>query len=205
MKEKLFLPICFALAIVLVGYISPQKNLQSDNPTTKFAITSLQISEPQEYALVTKPAPDFNLLDLEGNTVSLKELKGKVVVLDFWATWCAPCINSFPAMQKAVDLYKDDQNVKFLFINTWEQKKDPQKTIQQFLAKRGFDFQVLMDIKEPGSSEDLVVESYGVRGIPAKFIIDGQGMIRYHVLGFAGDDEEVIKELTEMIESAKEG
>src|SRR5690554_8083345 len=84
-----------------------------------------------------EPAPDFTLEDLEGNTVSLKDLEGKVVVLDFWATWCAPCIKSFPAMQMAVNKYKDDPEVEFLFINTWEQRDEPKDMIQQLMTRRG--------------------------------------------------------------------
>jgi cytochrome c biogenesis protein CcmG/thiol:disulfide interchange protein DsbE len=78
-----------------------------------------------------KPAPDFNLRDLEGNEVSLANHRKKVAVLDFWATWCAPCIKSFPAMQMAVDKYKRDPDVTFLFITTWEQKPNAQQSVQQ--------------------------------------------------------------------------
>ena len=151
-----------------------------------------------------QPAPDFRLQDLEGNWVSLADLKGKVVVLDFWATWCAPCIKSFPAMQMAVDKYKDDPDVRFLFINTWEQKENPTDFVQQFLKKRGFDFTVLMDNKDPVSKRNPVVESYGVNGIPAKFIIDVNGNIRHKLTGFKGGDNEAqVQELSELIESSR--
>src|SRR5690606_7287611 len=73
---------------------------------------------------VYKPAPAFELLNLKGETVSLANLKGKVVVLDFWATWCQPCIRSFPGMQAAQEMYEDDDEVQFLFINTWERDKE---------------------------------------------------------------------------------
>lgn len=106
-------------------------------------------------------------------------------------------------MQMAVDKYKDDPKVKFLFINTWEQKEDPQKKIKQFIEKRGYTFQVLMDLRDANSKKNPVVESYGVRGIPAKFIIDGEGKIRYQVMGFTADDQAVVEELSGMIESAK--
>src|SRR5690606_1095730 len=67
-----------------------------------------------------KPAPAFELLNMSGEKVSLASLKGKVVVLDFWATWCQPCIRSFPGMKAAQAMYEDDDQVQFLFINTWE-------------------------------------------------------------------------------------
>src|SRR5690554_335086 len=79
--------------------------------------TQNQGQQPKVKAHVSAPAPDFVLKDLDGNTVSLKDQKDKVVILDFWATWCGPCIQSFPSMQTAIDLYKNDPNVVFLFIN----------------------------------------------------------------------------------------
>lgn len=167
---------------------------------------------PREYNLLHKnaidkepePAPNFTLLDLEGNKVSLEDYKGKVVVLDFWATWCAPCIKSFPAMQLAVDRYKEDPDVQFLFINTWEQKDNPTPMVQRFMDKRGFNFLVLVDKKDAESKVNPVVESYGVMGIPAKFIIDGDGNIRHRLTGFTGgDNEEQVKELSLLIESSR--
>ena len=160
-----------------------------------------QTQQPKTTAI---PAPAFSLKDLEGNTVTLKDQKGKVVILDFWATWCGPCIKSFPSMQTAIDRYKDDPNVVFLFINTWEQRQDPLDFVRNFMDRKGYDFTVLMDVKEPGSAEKLVVDSYGVRGIPAKFIIDGKGNIRFSLMGFSGADEAEIAELVAMIEEAKE-
>jgi len=151
-----------------------------------------------------EPAPNFTLQDLEGNSVSLKDLKGKVVVLDFWATWCAPCIESFPAMQMAVDKYKDDPEVEFLFINTWEQKEEPEEMVQQLMTRRRFNFRVLIDEKDPVSKRNPVVESYDVIGIPTKFIIDAQGNIRNRVIGFkGGDPESQVQELASLIENAR--
>src|SRR5690554_1080303 len=151
-----------------------------------------------------EPAPNFTLVDLDGKTVSLNDLKGKVVVLDFWATWCAPCIQSFPAMQMAVNKYKDDPEVEFLFINTWEQKEEPKDMIQQLMTKRGFNFTVLIDEKDPVSKRNPVVESYDVIGIPTKFIIDPKGNIKYKVTGFkGGDNESQVREITSLIEAAR--
>ena len=151
-----------------------------------------------------EPAPSFTLLDLEGKAVSLDDLKGKVVVLDFWATWCAPCIKSFPAMQMAVEKYKEDPEVEFLFINTWERQENPTEFVQQFMDKRGFDFTVLMDLKDPVSKRNPVVERYGVNGIPVKFIIDPDGNIQHKITGFMGGDNQAqVKELADLIESIR--
>jgi peroxiredoxin len=161
--------------------------------------------KPQpDKATKLEPAPSFTLMDLEGKSVSLKDLKGKVVVLDFWATWCAPCIKSFPAMQMAVEKYKEDPGVEFLFINTWERQENPTEFVRAFMEKRGFDFTVLMDIKDPVSKRNPVVERYGVNGIPVKFIIDADGNIRHTVTGFMGGDNQAqVQELADLIESSR--
>jgi thiol-disulfide isomerase/thioredoxin len=67
-------------------------------------------------SMINETAPAFALLDLDGKNINVEDLKGKVVVVDFWATWCGPCIASFPGMQKMVNKYKEDPNVKFVFI-----------------------------------------------------------------------------------------
>jgi peroxiredoxin len=147
--------------------------------------------------MLDKPAPEFSLEDLEGNTIALADLKGKTIVVDFWATWCGPCIRSFPAMQKAVDKFKDDETVKFLFINTWERGEGVKEKVVKFIEEKDVTFHVLMDL------ENKVVEAYGVEGIPTKFVVDKNGKIRFKSVGFMGDDQELVDELSLMIDMVK--
>lgn len=146
--------------------------------------------------MINEPAPQFSLVDLNGESVSLADLKGKVVVLDFWATWCGPCKVSFPMMQKAVNKYKDNHNVVFLFINTWQKEKDKKKIVEDFIKETEYTFHILLD------TEDKVVNDYKVIGIPSKFVIDKSGNIRFNVSGFSGSDDAAIAELSIMIELA---
>lgn len=148
--------------------------------------------------LLDMPAPEFRLTDLEGNSVSLRDLRGKTVVLDFWATWCGPCIASFPAMQNAVDKFKNDESIRFLFINTWERSHDVKKQVADFLVKNHYRFHVLLDM------DYKVVEAYGVEGIPTKFVIDQNGKIRFKSIGFGGDAEKLVEELSQMIELVRD-
>jgi len=150
--------------------------------------------------IMNKPAPDFTLKDLDGNTVSLSDLKGKTVILDFWATWCAPCKRSFPSMQMAIDKYKNDPNVKFLFIHTWEKESEPTKLAKKYIDDKKFSFEVLMDLKDLSTGRNPVVDSYKVTGIPAKFVIDKKGNIRFSLNGFAGGEDLAVEEITAMIE-----
>ena len=154
-------------------------------------------------SIISETAPDFTLTDTEGKTVTLSDLRGKVVVLDFWATWCGPCKRSFPAMQKAVDKYKNDPDVVFLFIHTWERDEHATESAVKYLKENNYSFRLLMDLKDPDTKANPVVKSYGVKGIPAKFVIDPQGNIRFKVTGAAGSDEEIVDEVSQMIEMAR--
>ena len=118
-------------------------------------------------------AMDFTLTNLEGAEVALSDYTGKVVVLDFWATWCGPCISSFPHMQELVDQFKDE-DVEFFFIDSWE-STEPDKTkekVDQFLEENKYNFNVLFDYN------DEVISTYKVLGIPSRFLIDKSGNIR---------------------------
>lgn len=153
--------------------------------------------------MVKETASGFTLTDLGGKQVSLSDYKGKIVILDFWATWCGPCKASFPAMQMAVNKYKDDENVKFLFIHTWERSATPTQDATEYINSMKYNFEVLMDNKDPQSKINKVVSSYKVNGIPAKFVIDGAGNVRFKLTGFDGSNEAAVDELTMMIDIAK--
>jgi thiol-disulfide isomerase/thioredoxin len=143
-------------------------------------------------------APQFSLLGLDGGKVNIADLKNKIVIVDFWATWCGPCKASFPAMQKMVTKYKDDPEVKFVFVDTWETNENKEKNAGDFIAANKYDFHVLMD------NESKVVEQFKVEGIPTKFVIDKSGTIRFKSVGFGGSNDKLISELSAMIDMAKQ-
>jgi peroxiredoxin len=151
---------------------------------------------------VNEPAPDFTLTDLNGKKVSLQSLRGKTVILDFWATWCQPCVASFPGMQRAVDHYKDDTSVVFMFIHTAEHSTDPVGDVKRFMANKKYRFDVYMDLKDKTTGKNTVQEAYKIRGIPAKFIIDKDGMIRYKNAGYVSEDE-AVPEISTMVENIR--
>jgi peroxiredoxin len=138
-------------------------------------------------------APEFTLQDIEGKDVSLSDFAGKIILLNFWATWCGPCLASFPGMKKAVEKYQDDSNVQFLFINTWERVENIKQNAADFISKNSYPFHVLLDDKNE------VIEKYKVSGIPTKFIIDKDNNIRFMTVGYSGSEDQLVEELSLMI------
>lgn len=154
-----------------------------------------------ESDMIKELAPSFTLLNREGKAVSLAQLKGKVVVLDFWATWCTPCIKSFPGMQQSVYQYANDDDVAFLFIATWQRESNYKELVDNFISRHGYTFEVLMD--EMKDKSKATVTAFGIKSIPTKIIIDKNGFIRFRTTGGGATIEETAKEMQAMIELAR--
>lgn len=171
--------------------------IKAENKNHYFANLFIQQMARKSGGSVGSMAPDFQLVDLSGKTVKLSELRGKTVIIDFWATWCGPCIMSFPGMKQAMDKYADNPNVKFLFVNTFERVSEDQwkDNVNTFVTRRGF--QYLNPVLDIGSQTAL---SYGVEGIPAKFCIDAEGKIKHKSTGYLGSSDAVFKEMVEWVE-----
>ena len=145
--------------------------------------------------MLNETAPAFTLKDIDGKRVSLADYAGKIVVLDLWATWCKPCIASFPAMQSMVEKHP---GVAFLFIAVDEKEKDRLPRVKNFIEKRNYPFTVLIDEPvEPNSLKYKITSAYKPNGIPAKYIIDKSGTLRFKTSGF-DTDTELVNELEAM-------
>jgi thiol-disulfide isomerase/thioredoxin len=141
---------------------------------------------------LSKPAPAFEVKGLDGKNVSLASLKGKVVVLDFWATWCGPCKISMPFLQKTYEKYRADARVAFFAVDVWEQQTGDQLNalVSSFITQNKYTFPILL-------GGDLA-EKFGVEGIPTKFVLDGEGKIAFKGVGAEG--EEMVAKLSSQID-----
>lgn len=134
-------------------------------------------------SLTGKLAPNFTLKSIDGREVSLKDFKGKVVLINFWATWCPPCREELPLFQEVYEKYKDKGFV-ILAINT-----DPEN-LKGFIEEFGINlsFPILL-------GDDRILDLYPVRGLPTSFLIDREGRIVKVRLGIYRELEEDIKKL----------
>jgi len=122
--------------------------------------------------LVGSPAPEIVLKDLQGRDVKLSDLRGKVVLVNFWATWCKPCKEEMPAMQASYDKLRDKGFV-VLAVNELEDTA----RVAEHIRTHGHTFEVVMD------HNNQVANMYGVVGLPASFLIDPQGIVRERISG----------------------
>lgn len=151
--------------------------------------------------MTNEPAPAFKITDVNGKTVSLESLKGKIVILDFWATWCIPCVASFPAMQKAVNYYAKDTSVVFMFIHTQERGPKSIDDAKNLLKAKKYTFDLYMDLRNPDTKKNSMSDAFQVRGLPTKFVINRDGVIKFKNTGYLSV-EEAIGEISAMVEIA---
>ena len=149
---------------------------KSDSPKKNISSSSV--------AAEKKPAPDVTVVSIaDGSTLKLSDLKGKVVLLNFWATWCPPCRAEMPSMMK-LNSFMAGKPFKMVAISIDEGGKPD---IDSFFKESGFFLPTYLD--ENGASS----KSYGVTGVPETFIIDKQGLLVKKIIGgFAWDSPEAV-------------
>jgi peroxiredoxin len=119
------------------------------------------------------PAPDFSFPGLDGKMVRLSDHKGKVVLVNIWATWCPPCVKEMPSMEKLYQKFKGP-NFEILAVSIDETGL---KAVAPFMKKSNLTFPALID------SEGVIKTAYGITGIPESFIVDKQGFLIRKIVG----------------------
>ncbi len=131
----------------------------------------------QEGASAPAKAPDFTLKDLDGKTVHLADLRGRVVLVEFWATWCPPCQASIPGMERLYRSYAE----KGLVVLGVSMDEGSSESLKTFAAEKGITYKVVR-------GDDEVAGKYLVRSIPSLFLVNKDGMIAKQYLGDGNED-----------------
>jgi peroxiredoxin len=179
-----------ALIIVILGLVAvtavvlwdhlflPLEPLEIAHPREPSAISAAGLDTVFAALGIRRPAqpsdaPDFTLVTLEGRTVQLREFRGKLVLLNFWATWCAPCLHEMPSMER---LYQTFKATEFVLLAV-SMDRQGEGVARPFVENLQLSFPVLLDT----TSE--VGRQYGVRGLPTSYIIGPEGLLIGAVIG----------------------
>jgi thiol-disulfide isomerase/thioredoxin len=170
----------------------PISNMQTHmrrNVSLAFTLGALAFSMPSIRASVSTPTPNIEVHTADGATVRLSDYKGKVVLIDFWASWCPPCKTSFPALDALYRAYQE-KGLEVLAVNVDERPKDA----ATFLAAHPHRLTVLYDAK------GVSPLAFGVKGMPSSFLIDRAGNIRFTHMGYSGNvDDSYRQEIAQLL------
>ncbi|MBU8917308.1 TlpA family protein disulfide reductase [Bacillus sp. FJAT-29953] len=158
------------IAAVLLISLLTVAIVQAVNKKAEKPETASPTAAAQNGPAIGAKAPDFELKTLAGETVKISDLKGKKVMLNFWATWCPPCKAEMPDMEQLHKEAGDD--ITILAVNI-----DPQLDVQGFVNEYKITFPILLD------AEDAVNEKYQVLSIPSTYFIDSKGVIQNKFVG----------------------
>ena len=148
-----------------------------------------QTTSPKEDEEPENPAPDFTVVDANGKTVNLSDLRGKPVVLNFWASWCIYCVKEMPDFEEAYNAYGDE--IHFVMLNTLSDG-ETKATANSLISNAGYNFPVYFD--ESGIASYI----YGAsQGIPRTYFIDAKGNLVAHAPGML--DADILKQGIDMI------
>ncbi|WP_212380951.1 TlpA family protein disulfide reductase [Alkaliphilus sp. B6464] len=150
-----------------VEVIPPQDNaVEERNEEDQVASQEKQVFEIE----VGKEAPNFILRNLDGEEISLQDYRGKIVLINFWATWCVYCDIEMPDLQK---LDKENEDLVVLAVNVMEHKE----TVEKYIKEGGYDFEVVLD------EDGTIARTYLVGGYPASYFVDEEGIFQGAVPG----------------------
>jgi thiol-disulfide isomerase/thioredoxin len=193
MNKKILGSIIAALLIGSMVVIMVKSNLDKPKPIDEFLIGA-DFSSLDEESGLEKGAipPDFELSTISGDVVKLSDLKGKKVILNFWATWCGPCKAEMPHMQKYYKKYKDADNVEIVAVNLTTSEKRGIKGIEEFIDAYGLTFPIPLD------EEGTIKDAYRIIPIPTTFMIGTDGKIGQKIVGPM--DEKSLRDLVKNLD-----
>ena len=201
MNKKTLLILCLIFAALMAGAAVLYNALADDVQLGGLATTPPETQAPTETTGEVTPetgetqptdppaniAPDFTMLDMDGNEVTLAEFFGKPIILNFWASWCGPCKMEMPEIQDFYEKY--GENIHFLAVSV----DDSMDTAKTFIETEGYTFPVYFDTSSMGAY------TYGASSIPLTFFIDAEGNLTAYYMGAMSED--ILQQGVDMIYS----
>jgi thiol-disulfide isomerase/thioredoxin len=167
-------------------------NEDSDNTQSEKEGEDTKTSEEKGTNEEKPLVPDFTLQSSEGEEVTLSDYAGKVVVLNFWASWCPPCKEEMPEFQKLYDELAESEDAVLFMLNQTDGQRETEKKANNYIEEEGLTFPILYDTGEVGGS------IFGINSIPTTVVIDREGRLSDYVLG-----RTEYSKVAQMIEEAK--
>ncbi|MGB2993900.1 MAG: redoxin domain-containing protein [Paenisporosarcina sp.] len=176
MTKKMFglVVVASLIAIMIAGFVKKNIDTEESFASEQRGVDLVDVSA-EEGLVKGDMAPDFTLTTLDGKKVQLSDLKGKKIIVNFWATWCPPCKAEMPHMQNYYEDFAKDENVEILAVNLTN--GDKVESVQNFVEDYGLTFPIPMDV------EGKVGETYQAITIPTSYMIDTKGRIQNKIVG----------------------
>ena len=170
--NKKVLILLLALVVLLAGaavaYNALSDQVQLDNLATGETVAA-ELPEGTEASVSENLAADFTVYDLEGNTHTLSEFRGKPVIVNFWASWCGPCKSEMPDFEEKFQEYGEE--IQFLMVNLTDGSQETVDTAQGYIDDQGYTFPVYFD------TDYSAAIAYSVSAVPATYFIDASGAL----------------------------
>ncbi len=168
-----------SLAVLLAGASAAYTSMRQ-NETAEFVPETLPETIP-ETSIQNPPAPDFVMLNQDGEEVRLADFVGKPILVNFWATWCPPCREELPYFEKAYAEYQQD--AVFLIVNETDGRRDTIGKAETFIQENNYSFPLYFDTQGSGA------KAYSILSIPVTVLIDPDGGLAYQHIGALSETE----------------
>ncbi len=172
-KDLLFIVSALVLVVFIFGAYKLYDSLGEKYAPDTTVTENDEIPDNTEEEIST--VPDFTVIDHDGNEVSLSDMRGRPVIINFWASWCPPCKSEMPDFEEAYKKYGD--RVVFMMLNMTDGSRETTETAKAFIDKMGYTFPVYFDTTAQAAM------AYGAYSIPMSFFVDSEGYLAAYAEG----------------------